>query len=169
MTRTTTDPNTKDAKEEIKNQIPTQVVRLSEQRNCKDSKLDPPTKETLKQQNNNWQEAFKKVNPDSVWQYYKLVGAQWLKNPRIVTDTPLLPRERLISKIRDEQLQPGALFNVSMEAYSQTQVNGDSCIGCHVAAILPSSRDNSQKVMSDFSFLLERAKSSSNNLSKEVK
>jgi hypothetical protein len=57
-----------------------------------------------------------------------------------------------------------------MEAYSQAKVNGDSCIGCHVTAILQRSSDNSQKFTSDFSFLLERAKSSSNNnLSQEVK
>ena len=160
---------TKSQDGEIQQQIPTQVVRLSEQRNCRDSNLTSTVKESLKQQNKNWQEAFKKVTPDSVWQYYQLVGTQWLQNPSIVTQTPLLPRDSLISNIRLQQLQPGALFNVSMEAYSQTQVNGDSCGGCHVAAILPSSRDNSQKVMSDFSFLLKRAKSSSNNLSKEVK
>ena len=157
----TTDPNAKDAKEQIKNQIPTQVVRLSEQPYCKDSNLSSRTKESLKQQNKNWQEAFKKVKPDSVWQYYQLVGTQWLQDPGLLTETG--SRAHLMSEMRKE-LRPGALFNVSMEAYSQTQVNGDSCIGCHVAATLPSSRENSKKVvMSDFSFLLQRAKSSSNN------
>jgi hypothetical protein len=149
---------------QIKEQIPTQVQRLS-----KSTTLSDDVKESLKQQNKNWQEAFKEVTPDSVWQYYQLVGTQWLQNPSKITQTPLLPRDSLISNIRSQQLQPGALFNVSMEAYSQTKVNGDSCIGCHVTAILQSSSDNSQKVTSDFSFLLERAKSSNNNLSKEVK
>jgi len=149
---------------QIKEQIPTQVQRLS-----KSTKLSEDVKKDLKQQNKNWQEAFKKVNPNSVWQYYQLVGTQWLQNPSRVTQTPLLPRDSLISNIRGEQLRPGPLFNVSMEAYSQIKVNGDSCIGCHVTAILQRSSDNSQKVTSDFSFLLERAKSSSNNLSKEVK
>ena len=149
---------------QIKEQIPTQVQRLS-----KSTTLSDAVKEALKQQNKNWQEAFKEVAPDSVWQYYQLVGTQWLQNPRIVTQTPLLPRDSLISNIRLKQVQPGALFNVSLEAYSQTKVNGDSCIGCHVTAILQRSSDNSQKFTSDFSFLLERAKSSSNNLSQEVK
>jgi len=149
---------------QIKEQIPTQVQRLP-----KTSTLSNEVKKDLKQQNKNWQEKFKKVTPDSVWQYYQLVGTQWLQNPRKVTDTPLLQRNNLISKIRDEQVRPGPLFNVSMEAYSQIKVNGDSCIGCHVTAILQRSSDNSQKVTSDFSFLLERAKSSSNNLPKDVK
>lgn len=149
---------------QIKEQIPTQVQRLS-----KSSTLSDAVKKDLKQQNKNWQEAFRNVTPDSVWQYYQLVGTQWLQNPRKVTDTPLLTREKLMSNIRLQQVQPGALVNVSMEAYSQTKVNGDSCIGCHVAAILQRSSDNSQKVTSDFSFLLEHAKSSSNNFSQEVK
>jgi len=149
---------------QIKEQIPTQVQRLP-----KNTTLSDDVKKSLKQQNENWQEAFRTVAGNSVWQYYQLVGTQWLQNPRKVTDTPLLPRPSLISNIRVKQLQPGPLFNVSMEAYSQTKVNGDSCIACHVTAILPSSSDNSHKVTSDFSFLLERAKSSSNNLSKEVK
>jgi len=149
---------------QIKEQTPTQVQRLS-----KSTKLSEDVKKDLKEQNKKWQEAFKNVTPDSVWQYYQLVGTQWLQNPRKITDTPLLPRGSLMSNIRLQQVQPGALVNVSMEAYSQTKVNGDSCIGCHVAASLQSSSDNSQKVTSDFSFLLERAQSSSNNFSKEVK
>jgi|GEM_PF-1398282 len=149
---------------QIKEQIPTQVQRLS-----KSTTLNDAVKKDLKQQNKNWQEAFRNVTPDSVWQYYQLVGTQWLQNPRKLTDTPLLPRDSLMSNIRLQQVRPGALVNVSMEAYSQIKVNGDSCIGCHVAAILQRSSDNSQKVTSDFSFLLERAQSSSNNLLKEVK
>ena len=149
---------------QIKEQTPTQVQRLS-----KSTKLSEDVKKDLKEQNKKWQEAFKNVTPDSVWQYYQLVGTQWLQNPRKITDTPLLPRDSLMSNIRLQQVQPGALVNVSMEAYSQTKVNGDSCIGCHVAAILQRSSDNSPKVTSDFSFLLERAQSSSNNFSKEVK
>jgi len=149
---------------QIKEQTPTQVQRLS-----KSTKLSEDVKKDLKEQNKKWQEAFKNVTPDSVWQYYQLVGTQWLQNPRKITDTPLLPRGSLMSNIRLQQVQPGALVNVSMEAYSQTKVNGDSCIGCHVAASLQSSSDNSQKVTSDFSFLLERAQSSSNNFSEEVK
>ena len=149
---------------QIKEQIPTQVQRLS-----KSTTLSDQVKKDLKEQNKKWQEAFKNVTPDSVWQYYQLVGTQWMQNPRKITDTPLLSRDSLMSNIRLQQVQPGALVNVSMEAYSQTKVNGDSCIGCHVASILQRSSDNSQKVTSDFSFLLERAQSSSNNLLKEVK
>jgi hypothetical protein len=155
---------TKSQDGQIKEQIPTQVQRLP-----KSTTLNEQVKKDLKEQNKKWQEAFKNVTPDSVWQYYQLVGTQWMQNPRKITDTPLLSRENLMSNIRLQQVQPGALVNVSMEAYSQTKVNGDSCIGCHVAAILQRSSDNSQKVTSDFSFLLERAQSSSNNLPKEVK
>lgn len=152
---------------QIKEQIPTQVVRLSQQDKCDNSGLDPKTKADLKQQNENWQQAFRKV-PNSVWQYYQLVGTQWMQSPGIVDrnaplqNPPISQRHWLISEIRKNQIRPGSgsLVNVSMEAYSQTQTNGDSCIGCHVNATLPKSRGNSQKVMSDFSFMLERAQSS---------
>jgi hypothetical protein len=153
---------------QIKEQIPTQVVRLSQQGNCDNSGLDSNTKKEFKQQNENWQKALQKAAPDAAWQYYQLVGVQWMQSPSIVNQNaplqnpPISQRHWLISEIRKNQIRPGAgsLVNVSMEAYSQTQANGDSCIGCHVNATLPKSRGNSQKVMSDFSFMLERAQNS---------
>lgn len=150
----------------IKPQIPTQVVRLTtEKPNCENSQLSDSVKKALKQQNENWQKAFGK---DSVWRYYELVGTQWVKNPPVLSQHTPSERDKLISNIRT-QITPGPIFNVSMEAYSQTQFNGDSCIGCHVTATVPSSSGTSQKAMSDFSFLLQRAESSSNNLSRDGK
>jgi hypothetical protein len=147
-----------------KAQIPTQVVRLSEQPKCRNSYLADDIKENLKEQNENWQRAFHTVVPNSVWQYYQLVGTQWMQSPNIVNEKPpsnnqvppISHRDWLISKIT-QSIRPGALVNVSMEAYSQNQINGDSCIGCHVHAKLPNSRGNPPKVLSDFSFLLEEA------------
>lgn len=152
-----------------KAQIPTQVVRLSEEPKCRNSYLADDIKENLKEQNEKWQRAFQTVVPNSVWQYYQLVGTQWMQSPKIVDDNPpsnnqvppISHRDWLISKIT-QSIRPGALVNVSMEAYSQNQINGDSCIGCHVHSKLPSSRGNSQEVLSDFSFLLEEAGWSSN-------
>jgi hypothetical protein len=159
---------TKSQDGKIEPQIPTQVVRLSEQRNCRNSQLSDSEKNFLQQQNENWQKKFQNVASNSVWQYYQLVGTQWVQNPGIVSQHTFLTSDKLISNIRT-QTTPGPLFNVAMEAYSQTQVNGDSCIGCHVTATLPSSSGSSQKAMSDFSFLLQRAKSSSNNVSSDGK
>ena len=148
---------------EIKEQIPTQVVRLS-----KNTTLSDAIKEALKQQNTNWHKAFQEVAPNSIWQYYQLVGTQWVQNPPNVSQLTSWTRDRLISNIRTGTT-PGPLFNVTMEAYSQTRVNGDSCIGCHVTATLPRSIGTSKKAMSDFSFLLQHAKSSSNNVSSDGK
>ncbi|MCL1470663.1 hypothetical protein [Argonema antarcticum] len=152
----------------IKPQIPTQAVRLSEQRNCRSNQLSDSVKKSLQQQNENWQKKFQNVARNSVWQYYQLVGTQWVQNPPTVSQLTSLTSDRLISNSRTGTT-PGPLFNVAMEAYSQTQVNGDSCIGCHVTATLPSSSGTSEKAMSDFSFLLQRAKSSRNNVSSDGK
>jgi len=144
-----------------KAQIPTQVVRLAEQPKCRNSYLADDIKKQLKQQNEKWQEEFKNVADNSVWQYYQLVGTQWMQSPGIFHENPPSKNpgqslsDRLISLIQKEQIRPGALVNVSLEAYSQNQIHGDSCIGCHVHAKLPNSRGNSQEVLSDFSFLLE--------------
>lgn len=149
----------------IKQQISTQIVRLSKKPNCTNSQLSSVTQNDLKKQNENWKKAF---GEDSVWKYYQLVGSQWVQNPPDISQHMSSERSQLISNIR-KQIIPGPLFNVSMEAYSQTQVNGDSCIGCHVTATVPSSSGTSQKAMSDFSFLLQRAKSSRDNVSSDGK
>ena len=146
---------------QIKEQIPTQVVRLFKDGKLANSQLTAAVKKSLEKQNKKWQEELQKAAGDSVWQYYQLVGTQWLRNPSIVNQTVPSSREWLLSKIRNDEITPGPLFNVSMEAYSQNQTHGDSCIACHVTATLPSSRGKSEKAFSDFSFLLERAKSSS--------
>lgn len=156
--------------EEIKEQIPTHVVRLSEMiesidrqlnRNTKNSlkELDDDTKNIIKEENQKWQEAFRKVDKRSVWQYYELLGVQWLKDPNIISEEDSY--KELLQTIRN-QMHPGMLVNVSMEAYSQYQKYGNSCIGCHVTSTLPSSQNESQK-FSDFSFMLERAEKSSNS------
>jgi len=143
---------------QIKQQIPTQVVRWSQYDNCKkNKKLGDCTKEDLKNQNEIWQQAFKKVNNNSVWQYYKLIGTQWLDNPLgIIQDYNLTQTSSLnnfIKKVRNKNIRPKdePLFNVAMEGYLQNEEYGDSCIGCHVGA-------KRNEVFSDFSFLLGLAK-----------
>ncbi|NET62356.1 MAG: hypothetical protein F6K47_41515 [Symploca sp. SIO2E6] len=150
---------------QITQQISTQVERLSSQEahSGKRNFLDETTKQKLAQQNQAWQNKFKEINKDSVWQYYKLIGTQWLQNPlndNIYDPFSAGSLEEFKAKIRQNMsLKKERLLNMAMEAYVQNQPNINSCIGCHVNARRTVGQGESPpKVFSDFSFLLERAK-----------
>ncbi len=94
---------------------------------------------TLQQLNKTWQAALN----DTVWQYYKLIGVEWLRSPNLPFD----------QKLRTITPATPALSNVTLEAYAQNI----SCIACHTSAALPKSTGQRSKVHSDFSFLLDDA------------
>lgn len=132
----------------IQPQVPTQVV-LNKQF---EYQFDSRTKRALIKQNQIWQQAL-----GSVWQYYELLGTQWLQDASYVNRfDPSLDWATIPEWIANHT-KPGPLINVS-EAYGQTQPKGTSCIECHAVAKLPSFQPDSQKVFADFSFLFGRIK-----------
>lgn len=114
----------------IRNQIPSQIVRLPEM----NGSLNKGTLDQLKKQTEDWQQALKDVSNSSVWQYYKLIGTEWLESPKVPYNTD------------DREITPAKppLANVALEPYFQ----GVSCIACHTSASLPN------QAYADFSFLM---------------
>jgi hypothetical protein len=122
--------------DEIENQIPSQIARFPVTK----SSLDSKTSSQLKELTNQWQKALQGVSGSSAWQYYKLIGTEWLQEFAL----PYNPALRGITPARPP------LANVALEPYVQ-QV---SCIACHTSASLPN------KAHADFSFLIDDARSS---------
>lgn len=119
----------------IENQTPSQVVRLTS------------IFEGTEALNKEYQAKLRSVNPNSVWQYYELVGTQWPVNPRqLPLGNPF----------------PEFLANSTLETYVQGIVEdkkvklvpnvSSSCMHCHNGATMISNGR-----ASDFTFLLERA------------
>lgn len=104
---------------------PTQVVRLNPIAN---SPNQAGTNRFLDQLNQSVQTAFRQINPKSVWQFYRLVDAQWHKP---TTPTGFFP--------------PTKVANITMETYSQR----NSCLACHTEA---KAADGQSKA--DFTFQL---------------
>lgn len=122
----------------IENQIPSQIVREAEQ------SISPEILKQVKKLNKDWQKELRKVSDSSVWQYYKLIGTEWLSNPGIPYDEG----NRAISPTPP-------LANVALEPYIQKD---SSCIRCHTSASLPN------EAKADFSFLMKKAKSSNSSV-----
>jgi hypothetical protein len=80
---------------------PTQVKRLN-------AIGKSPNQPALGQINDAMRAALIKINPNTVWQHYRLVDAQWRHSP-----TAFFPN--------------GPVANVTMETFKQ----GDSCMACH--------------------------------------
>ncbi|KAF3885640.1 MULTISPECIES: hypothetical protein [Nostocales] len=117
--------------DKIENQIPSQIIR-------------PPNSALNAQrleQNKQWQDALKEISQSSVWQYYQLIGTQWLTNPSLPYNTSL----------RDVTPK-SPLANVAIEPY----IPRSSCIECHTGATLQANR----QLFTDFSFPMGRANSS---------
>ncbi len=123
---------TKEGKVQISSQIFPIKLRTPQLNDAND-----PKNENLIQLNKKWQSELRKISPSSVWQYYKLIGTQWL-NPFGNLNPAMLP----------SFLQPGNtwLINTTLEPYKQN----DSCIKCHINAKLPGGKTNA-----DFSFLMQ--------------
>ncbi|MCP2727724.1 hypothetical protein [Limnofasciculus baicalensis] len=129
---------TKDG-EGFKAQTPSQITRLI------------PITGTAESLNSEWQGELRKINPDSIWQNYQLIGTQWLG----------VPYNPYNNSLRDVQPNPPReLANVTLEPYFQTEPIGSSCIACHTQAYLPKPNENTY---ADFSFLLNNAQSLSNS------
>ncbi|KYC42523.1 hypothetical protein WA1_21425 [Scytonema hofmannii PCC 7110] len=118
----------------IENQIPSQITRLP------NSSLNSHRLE----QNKHWQEALKDISQSSVWQYYQLIGTQWLTNPS-------LPYNKSLRDVTPKS----SLANVSIEPY----IPNSSCIECHTGAKLRASK----QLYVDFSFPMGRANSSNSS------
>jgi hypothetical protein len=133
---------TKDG-EALKPQTPSQITRLI------------PITPTAQSLNSEWQRELRKINRDSIWQNYQLIGTQWLG----------IAYNPYNESLRDVQPNPPRkLANVTLEPYVQKQPIGSSCIACHTKAYLPKANENTY---ADFSFLLNNAHSLSH--SKNVK
>lgn len=137
---------------EIKEQIPSQICRANEIR------------ESATKENEKWHNSLKAIDKSSVWQYYQLIGVQWLQNPQLPYSNwsqnrrKITPPEILSNKLTN------TLTNTALEPYAQ----GVSCILCHTSARLPGSRNICQlmvkqdetdkiKACADFSFLMDNA------------
>lgn len=101
--------------------------------------------------NKEWQESLRAIAESSVWQYYKLIGTQWLENPQL----PYSNRRTIMP------VSP-PLVNTALEPYAQ----GVSCIVCHTSAHLSGQGNFCQlnidnkidnKNCADFSFLMDNA------------
>lgn len=126
----------------IKDQTPSQICRANL---ISKSAMD---------ENQEWQKSLRSIERSSVWQYYQLIGTQWLRNPEI----PYSNQE-----VNRREITPAhiPLTNVALEPYAQ----GVSCIVCHTAARLPipgkfCQLNGDAKNCADFSFLMDNARSS---------
>jgi hypothetical protein len=100
----------------------------------------------VNQLNTKWQGKLQ----DTVWQNYQLIGIQWLRSPYYPYQGGDPAFKRLI--------------NVALEPYPQEvqnqfgekfEIDGFSCVDCHIKAKLPMSVGD---IYSDFSFLMNNAK-----------
>ena len=102
-----------------------------------------------------YQDALRKVNPDSVWLNYELVNTQWPTNPAKACDVETsAPVDRIGTPA------PQFLGNSTLESYIQGKVPNvsSSCMECHAnATTFTSARPGSIPIFSDFTYLLERA------------
>ncbi len=98
----------------IKDQIPSQICRSN------------PISKSAQNHNEVWHNAFRQVDKSSVWQYYRLMGTEWLQHPQIPYSHKTGQRRKITPLKR-------FLINVSLEPYAQ----GVSCIVCHTSAHLP--------------------------------
>ncbi|HEY9853365.1 MAG TPA: hypothetical protein V6D28_28085 [Leptolyngbyaceae cyanobacterium] len=143
----------------VKDQVPSQICRANE------------ISKFATDLNKEYQNSLKAIDESSVWQYYQLIGTQWLKAP----ENPYSNFAE--GKIRRREIMPDSvgkqpLTNVALEPYAQ----GVSCIVCHTSAHLPikdnvcqlngdskNCEDNvcrlngDPKNCADFSFLMDNA------------
>lgn len=123
----------------VKDQIPSQICRASS------------IPQSALERNKVWQSSLRAVAKSSVWQYYQLIGTQWLQHPELPYSNTEL-RRREITPVSPP------LTNTSLEPYAQ----GVSCIVCHTAAHLPGQGSSCKlngnpKNCADFSFLMDNA------------
>lgn len=132
----------------VKDQVPSQICRASS------------ISKSATDRNKLWQNSLRAIAESSVWQYYQLIGTQWLQHPE-------LPYSQMTGFRRNITSRKPPLTNVALEPYAQ----GVSCIICHTSASLPGEGSSCQlmarqdekdkiKACADFSFLMDNAQSS---------
>ncbi|NET59456.1 MAG: hypothetical protein F6K47_25925 [Symploca sp. SIO2E6] len=156
---------------ELKEQIPSQICSYPIEKF-----EDKDKKSLLDKTNEEWQKALRDVNNKSVWQYYQLVGVQWLGNPYLPYENNKQDGHREIKVNQSQEIDDNySLTNPAIEPYVQRA----SCIVCHTYANLPGKdntgkeyscgliTDNNEnkeakiakiKACSDFSFLMDNAR-----------
>ncbi|UCJ07863.1 hypothetical protein KTO58_01405 [Chitinophaga pendula] len=140
--------NAEDTSTKRLNRTPAQpwCARISGQRPSQVARLTPIDTGT-QHLNDSMRTLLTKINPKSVWQYYKLVGTQWPVNPaKDATGDPF----------------PVFMANATLETYDQGNIQGNkitytpnvssSCISCHNGATSWTGHT------SDFTYILRRAK-----------
>ncbi|MGB3205045.1 MAG: hypothetical protein WBB28_08660 [Crinalium sp.] len=130
----------------VKEQIPSQICRISS------------ISQSAKDRNKLWQNSLRKSTESSVWQYYQLIGTQWLSHPQIPYTNQAKGTE--LGRREITPISP-PLTNVALEPYAQ----GVSCIVCHTSARLSvkgnfCELNSDTRNCADFSFLMDNAKSS---------
>lgn len=132
----------------IKDQTPSQICRVNK------------ISTSANQKNKIWQKRLSDIDKSSVWQYYQLIGTQWLGHPE-------LPYTQTNADSRVITPKTPPLTNIAIEPYAQ----GVSCIVCHTSARLPGTGSSCQLMTeegeqskitacADFSFLMDNARSS---------
>lgn len=86
-----------------KSNVPTQVMRVI------------PLNDDASQKTTIYQAALKTLRADNVWQYYRLVDAQW----------------SLAGQPIGQPSQPRFLANTTLETYLQAPQQPNGCINCH--------------------------------------
>lgn len=99
-----------------------------------------PLDDDVKVLNKKYQDAFRRIVPNSVWANYELISTQWPTDPESVSDGTGRPA-------------PTFLANTTLETYIQGKVpqTSSNCIACHNNAGMTNAK------ASDFTYLLQRA------------
>ncbi len=99
-----------------------------------------PLDDDVKELNKKYQDAFRRIVPNSVWANYELISTQWPTDPESVSDGTGRPA-------------PTFLANATLETYIQGKVpqTSSNCIACHNNAGMTNAK------ASDFTYLLQRA------------
>jgi len=119
---------------------PTQVVEMT------------PLPDEVKSLNQAVQSLIAQQNPDSVWQYYRLVNVIW---PQSGVKIPAGAQVPLDQGSATPTLEMGGVANPVLETYVQQTA---TCFDCHsYAAVAKTKQEAKPQWASDYSFLLSRA------------
>ncbi|MEM8993936.1 MAG: hypothetical protein AAGF23_04010 [Acidobacteriota bacterium] len=115
---------------------PNQVVRVT------------PLSEHVQRLNRQIHDQIRAVNPDSVWQFYRLIDVQWPEAGAVRAGTAPVPLEAGAPR-------PSQLANVTLETFVQRR----SCLDCHRSfATIADSGGTGHSQNADFTFLLGLAR-----------
>ncbi|MCC6372510.1 MAG: hypothetical protein IT236_16015 [Bacteroidia bacterium] len=118
---------------------PVQVIRC---------KTDVPNDPYVNAVNSNYQQKIKAANPNSVYQYYKLVSTQW---PMAPVSDPLKPQPRNVP-LQVGGITPATMGNVAAETYALNK----GCMSCHQYGN-SLAQTSGTHIASDYSFIFGMA------------